>query len=256
MLLYLDRPVPPRGAALLVLLVLAGGGLYCSLYNALQGRAESPLVGMAWAAVNLLPWLAAFEIGKRVGQDPAGSWAAARWRIGFILLAAALVSIALDLLGRPAAGLDAGAIAFEALRRVPAAGLVAALLVLAAFLQRRESVGDAAAPEPERAAADRLLLLPQQIDWIKAAGNYLEIRSAGGVTLRRMTMAEAESLLAREGFIRIHRSALVNRSRVARIARGKIADEVELADGTWLKVGGAYRPFVAGLRPNGGGGRG
>jgi hypothetical protein len=249
MIAFLDRPVPPRSAAFLVLVLLVGGGLYCSAYNALQGRAESVLVGAGWAAVNLLPWFAAFEIAKHVTQDPAGSWSAARGRIGLILLAAGAASIALDLLGRPGAGPGAATIAFELLRRLPAAALVLASLVLAALLRRREPIGEARPLED--AARDRLPLLPRQIDWIKAAGNYLEIRSAGGVVLRRMTMGEAESLLAREGFIRIHRSALVNRSRIARVARGKIADQVELADGTWLKVGGAYRPFVARLATDG-----
>ena len=59
-----------------------------------------------------------------------------------------------------------------------------------------------------------------------------------------MTMAEAEALLAGEGFVRIHRSVLVNAGKVARVERGKAADEVRLADGTRLRVGGAYRPFL------------
>ena len=54
--------------------------------------------------------------------------------------------------------------------------------------------------------------------------------------------AAAEDLLGGHGFIRIHRSALVNRSRIVRHLKGKVADEVQLADGTRLKVGGAYRP--------------
>ena len=250
MIAWLEAPVPPHRAMILALLVLAGGGLYCSLYNGLQGVPESPLTGVGWTAINLLPWLGAFELCKRVVQDPAGSRAAERSRIALILLAAAFISLALDLAGRPVANLDPNLLAFEALRRAPAAALVLLLLLLASMLRRKESAAPAGAAGPE--AADRLPLLPRQIEWIKAAGNYLEFRTAGGgVTLRRMTMAEAEALLAREGFVRIHRSALVNRDKVVRLAHGKIADEVKLVDGTWLKVGGAYRPHAR-RRLNGG----
>jgi hypothetical protein len=246
---YFEAPAPPKTAILAAAFVLAAGGLYCSLYNFLQGVPESPLVGAGWSAVNLLPWLAAFEICKRVSQDPSGTWAA-DWRsIALVLTAAALASIGLELAGRPPAGVDAAALGFEAVRRIPGALLVIVLLLVLPRLQRREHP-EAGAGQKREADIDRLPLLPRQIDWIKAAGNYLEFRSAGGVTLRRMTMAEAESLLDREGFVRIHRSALVNRDRVVRVTHGKLADEIKLADGTWLKVGGAYRPFAR-LRLNG-----
>jgi hypothetical protein len=254
MIAWLEAPVPPRTAAIAALLMLAGGGLYCSLYNGLQDVPESPLVGAGWAAINLLPWLGAFELSKRAMQDPAGRLAGEWGRIALILAAAASVSLGLDVVGRPIAKLDAQVLAFEALRRLPAAALVLLLLLLASLMRRRDpAAASANLAGPE--AADRLPLLPRQIDWIKAAGNYLEFRTAdGGVTLRRMTMSEAEVLLAREGFVRIHRSALVNRDKVARLVHGKVADEVKLADGTWLKVGGAYRSHAR-LRLNGGGGR-
>ena len=90
MIADLDRPAPPRSAMLPVL--LAGGGLYCSLYNGLQGRPEGPLAGVGWTAVNLLPWLATFEIRKRIGQDSTGSWNAEPGRIALILLAAAVLA--------------------------------------------------------------------------------------------------------------------------------------------------------------------
>lgn len=248
MISYLEQPAAPSRAILLAFLLLLGGGLYCSLYNLLQGRTESPLVGMAWSAVNLLPWLAAFELCKRIGGARAGSRAEGWWRIGLVMLGAAAVSIALD----SADGL-AGPLAFEALRRLPAAVLVLVLLVLAPLVARRR-LADSPAQNPRlpAEAPDRLPLLPRQIDWIKAAGNYLEFRSGTRIVLHRMTMAEAEALLEGEGFIRIHRSFLVNASRVVRVARGKAVDEIGLADGTRLRVGAAYRPFVARLEPRAG----
>ena len=89
-----------------------------------------------------------------------------------------------------------------------------------------------------------LALLPRQIDWIRSAGNYLEVRGTGRVVLQRMTLAAAERMLQAEGFVRIHRCALVNGRRIARYRAGRMADELQLEDGTWLKVGGAYRPLV------------
>src|SRR4051812_48039768 len=173
MIAWFESPVPPRTAMIIALLVLAGGGLYCSLYNSLQGVPESPLVGMGWTAINLLPWLAAFELCKRAIQDPVGRISGERSRIALILVAAALVSFALDLVGRSAAGLDTGVIAFEALRRAPAAGLVALLLLLVAMARRKEPAAASTTGAPAPDAADRLPLLPRQIEWIKAAGNYL-----------------------------------------------------------------------------------
>ena len=83
--------------------------------------------------------------------------------------------------------------------------------------------------------------MAHQIDWIGAAGNYLEVHCAAGLVMRRMTMAQAEAALAAQGFVRIHRSTLVNKARIARIHRGKLTDEVELLDGCRLRVGTAYR---------------
>jgi hypothetical protein len=247
MISFFEGPAPPRSAMILGALVALGGGLYCSLYNLLQGTPESPVMGTVWAIANLVTWLAAFEISKRVNYEPGGTWVADWWRIGFILLATAFVSIFLAPIGRPLLAMGASEWAFELVRRLPSAGLVVILLLILPLL-RRDGGRAGAAAEPEDAPSpDHLPLLPQQIDWIKAAGNYLEFRSGNGITLRRMTMAQAELLLGGEGFIRIHRSALVNREKVVRVARGKIADQIKLADGTWLKVGGAYRPFVAQL---------
>ena len=58
-------------------------------------------------------------------------------------------------------------------------------------------------------------------------------------------MAQAEAELAGHGFVRIHRSTLVNAARVAAIRRGKQFDEVELTGGRRLKVGDSYRSGLA-----------
>ena len=213
--------------------VLAGGGIYCTLYNLLQGRLESPLVGAAWASANLLPWLAAFELAKRLGLARQ-----AGWRLAGLLAGTALVSLLLEAglgLIAPAAAPD---LAFELIRRLPGAGFVL-VMILALRMERARGARKAANDTQE------LPLLAHQIDWIGAAGNYLEFHCAAGLVMRRMTLAEAEARLAAADFVRIHRSTIVNAARIVRIRRGKLADEVELAGGRLLKVGAAYRPGLA-----------
>ena len=57
--------------------------------------------------------------------------------------------------------------------------------------------------------------------------------------MRRMTMRQAERILAPHGFIRIHRRFLVNRARIDRL--GNDGERViRLADGGELPVGRAF----------------
>ena len=231
-LAFVERPMSRRGIAAASALLLAAGALYCFAYTSLQGDLENPLVGLAWAIANLLPWLAAFEIAKRNAPLRAGPLAA-------IVLVTASVSVLLEILfGLVEARTFASDAAFQLVRRVPGAALLLFLLVLVPGLNARHS-------RQQRLSAGispaELPLMAHQIDWIGAAGNYLEVHCAAGLVMRRMTMAQAEAVLGSQGFVRIHRSTLVNKSRIARVHRGKLTDEIELADGSRLRVGAAYR---------------
>lgn len=63
-----------------------------------------------------------------------------------------------------------------------------------------------------------LLMIPlQDIYWIKAAGNYVELHTSRGVKLLRKTLAVLEKELAHSGFLKAHRSALVNARHVAAV---------------------------------------
>ena len=63
---------------------------------------------------------------------------------------------------------------------------------------------------------DRVLVMqPADIDWVESDGDYVRIHTAGTAHFTRMKLAELERRLAPEGFVRIHRSRLVNLSRVA-----------------------------------------
>ena len=96
-----------------------------------------------------------------------------------------------------------------------------------------------AASAGEREADPELEALAGSIDWLAAADNYVELRIGGRVTMRRMTMRQAERSLAGRGFVRIHRRYLVNRNRIVEV-RGNGDKSVRLSCGVELPVGGRY----------------
>jgi hypothetical protein len=209
----LRRPLPLptliAGIATAVFAVAA----YCVAYTAFGGSAESSLTALGWTIANICPWLLAIEGGKR-----ATSWIEAAG----VLAVAFACSLALGYLLES----TAAPLAFEAVRRMP--GLIASAGAVALL---RSPVGQA------DAQTDEMPLLPRQIDWVRAAGNYIELRAAGRTIVHRSSISAAERDLAEHGFVRIHRSTLVRRDRIARVR----PQDVVLTDGTHLKVGKRYR---------------
>ena len=216
MLEALRRPLalPHLAAAVAAAAVLIA--LYCVAYTSLAGRPETLATGLAWAAANVCPWLIAIEAGKRADG----------WLHVIAALAAALVtSLALGYL----LGVSDDSLGFEILRRIPALLAVGAIVTL-----MRSSVG-------HRPATDRLPLLPRQIDWVRAAGNYVELRANGRTIVHRSSIGAVEHALAGHGFVRIHRSTLVRSDRIARVR----PQDVILRDGTHLRVGNRYRAALS-----------
>ncbi len=215
MLDWLRRPVPLSWLAAGVAGVAVAVALYCIGYAALSGRSESFAVAIGWALANICPWLLAIELGKR-----ARGWINA----ALVLLAALAASLLLGF----ATGADAAA--FELWRRLPALLASAAAVALL-----RSSVGGR-----QNGGAD-IPLLPRQIDWVRAAGNYVELRAAGRTIVHRASLSAVEQQLSGHGFIRIHRSMLVRRDVIARIR----PEDVVLSDGTHLRIGKRYRATLA-----------
>jgi two-component system LytT family response regulator len=89
----------------------------------------------------------------------------------------------------------------------------------------------------------RVLLFDQRdIDWLSADGDYVRVHVKGRSHLLRYTMTAMEGRLDPRQFARVHRSAIVNRSRVAEIRRRGERDYlVVLTDGTRLRMSRAYR---------------
>jgi hypothetical protein len=186
---------------------------YCVAYTALAGRPESFVQALGWALVNVCPWLVAIEAGKR-----ANGWADAAGVLAVAFACSLALGYILELGSQP--------LAFEAVRRVP--GLIASAGAVALL---RSRVGRSSAERGE------IPLLPRQIDWVRAAGNYIELRAGERTIVHRSSISAAERDLAQHGFVRIHRSTLVRRDRIARVR----SQDVVLTDGTHLKVGKRYR---------------
>ena len=216
MLEALRRPLPlPLLAAGIAAAALAVA-IYCMAYTAFAGRPETFAQSLGWAIANVCPWLAVIEAGKR-----AASWAKA----ALALAAALIVSLALGYL----LGASGEPLAFEAVRRLPALAVSAAAIALL-----RSRVG-------QKPACRQMKLLPRQIDWVRAAGNYVEIRAGGHTVVQRASIGALERELSAHGFVRIHRSTLVRREQIARVRR----DDVVLNDGTHLPIGKRYRTALA-----------
>jgi two-component system LytT family response regulator len=83
------------------------------------------------------------------------------------------------------------------------------------------------------------------IDWIEADGDYVSLHVGGKTWLMRETIAAVELRLALSGFVRIHRSTLVNAERVKELRpEDKGEYTVVLNDGTELKLTRHYRTSV------------
>jgi two-component system LytT family response regulator len=104
-----------------------------------------------------------------------------------------------------------------------------------------------ASPKPPQRIAIRVddairFIDPTTIDYIDAAGGSVRIHSAGAVQEVRKSMGEMVALLDPARFVRIHRSTIVNVSRIRELQpyfHGEFI--VLLHDGTQLKSSRSYR---------------
>jgi DNA-binding LytR/AlgR family response regulator len=88
---------------------------------------------------------------------------------------------------------------------------------------------------------------PSQISWIEAAGNYVEIHAGGAMHMARGTLAGFEEKLAPHGFVRVHRSRLLNRSRLQSFRPTPSGDlEITLDDGRVIAGSRRFRAAVDG----------
>jgi two-component system LytT family response regulator len=80
------------------------------------------------------------------------------------------------------------------------------------------------------------------IDWIDAAGDYMCVHAGGKTHVLRGTMKHLEELLNPEVFVRVHRSAIVNRHRIRSMRPHRNGEYFLSLDGsTELKLSRKYK---------------
>lgn len=221
--------------------VLTAGAAYCLGYEGLRGGIGGWPGSFLWSACAVLPWLLLFELVKRVEWDRDRPLDAAT--VALLLVGTGALSVGLEFVADWLRGGRSAPIGLQLLRRLPAIAATLLLLLLARRGQRAALA--AARPPASPSEAEALRRHADAIRWIQAADNYLELHLPGQVLMRRLTMREAATILEPLGFVRIHRSFLVNRRHVRAVVRGKGGPAVETADGALLPTG---RAFSAELR--------
>lgn len=90
-----------------------------------------------------------------------------------------------------------------------------------------------------------MFLLPSDITHVEAAGNYVEFHTAKKTHLVRGTLASWEARLTARGFIRVHRSRLVNRAKIAALKPTPSGDvEISLVDERTVMGSRRYRTLL------------
>lgn len=225
-------PLSSRQMVLLMVALTVGTALYCLAYTALLGSRAPLSEAMLWPVLNILPWFACFEWAKRVDR-----WAA---RIGAVLITlSGVAAVNAIMMTGGLALLDN--LLFQITRRVPGGLMVLGMLLLSegikALTRKRGHEANASLSE--------LPLLPGQIEWVAAAGNYVELHTDGKAILHRASLSATEAALAKHGFARIHRSILVPRHQVAKV----VGDCLTLRNGATFKIGNRYRSRLADISP-------
>jgi len=86
-----------------------------------------------------------------------------------------------------------------------------------------------------------IVLRPEEIDYVEAYGDYVRLRAGADLHVVRGTLGDMERRLAPAGFVRIHRSRIVNWQRVREFTADREHDPVVvLKNGTRLDASPTY----------------
>jgi two-component system LytT family response regulator len=89
------------------------------------------------------------------------------------------------------------------------------------------------------------LVMAEDIDWVEAAGVYVNLHVKGEELLYRAGLAAVANRLDPFQFVRIHKSSVVNLKSIASLERRSHGEfEVVLKDGTHLMLSRSYRALV------------
>ncbi|MEP0392350.1 MAG: LytTR family DNA-binding domain-containing protein [Erythrobacter sp.] len=200
--------------------VVALSAAYCLAYTYSAGRPATLSDAFSWGAINLAPWVAVIEIGREIRR--------AR-NIFFLVVGAFSISL---LLGAVYDGELPNSL--EVVRRLPGAVFSVACLIGLSLWQGRRA-HQTASISGEAAT--------NKCEWIRAAGNYVEIKYQGSrPVLKRSSLAHFVESSGSE-LVRIHRSFAVAPEVVEVCER----HHVRLTDGKRLPIGNAYRSALDNL---------
>jgi hypothetical protein len=134
--------------------------------------------------------------------------------------------------------------------------------VIPRLLAKVARITEAVAPPPPVPAAERpqryavrakgreVLVEVADIDWIEAAGNYAVLHVKGETLEIRSSLARLESELDPQLFVRVHKSHIVNITRVAEVTPWVSGDwRIRLQDGSELNLSRRYRQKFEALAP-------
>ena len=215
--------------------ILGLGTIYCQIYcllalQQMHGMSMPILASAHRASVDVISSFVAFELSKRVMlRDRHWNWLLVVFIFAAIVALAVYWRMQLDLMN---SGLTPRRMAVD---RIPFMALAAAGLAYYRWRLRHP-----VSPIPGARASCDLESLPPAgaIEWVKAAGNYVEIRVSGHTRLVRGALHQIAAVLPEPQFVQIHRSVIVNRAKVAG-TNGRRT--VRMTDGTEFSVGDAYR---------------
>ncbi len=139
--------------------------------------------------------------------------------------------------------------------------LACAAIVALAVLRRRRARDAAAArdaldaavsPAPTkglwvRAGGRRQHLALEAIEWVGAAGDYVEVHSSAGTILVDSSLSALDAALPQGDFARVHRTAIVRRDKVRAVRGAGRGDALlELSSGATIRLSRRYRAALAG----------
>jgi two-component system LytT family response regulator len=102
-----------------------------------------------------------------------------------------------------------------------------------------------------RSAGKTVFLEVEDVDWIRAAENYVELHAGRASHLLHVTMTTLEKSLDPQVFLRIHRSIIVNRGRIKEMESGAHGEcVITLRDGARLQSGRTYAERLKALLDN------
>ena len=229
-------------------------GAYCSAHGWLDGAPASLTGSLRWglfagAPFGVLAW--SLWVGReQIGFHIARGWRAALLFLGGVLLLLLIGGPALHLVAAQTTVADTTSwLVKEAFDFLPLALAVTAALAGGLLAMRpagqKKAVGPVLGTEApqwlEFPEAAGLRVRRADATLVRAAGNYCELHVATRVYLVRTSIKNMADRLAQVGFLRVHRSAIVNLDRLRSIDVDKGQAFARLDDGTHVRIGRSFR---------------